>query len=185
MKKILSMLGAALLLAGSLAFTGCDEVANELADELAPENTWCELPVDLGSDGEPDVYLDVIFCPKNYSGTAGSANLKKSINLEAGITVVAWAKVAVESLGMTAGSYAIKSFPLNGTDNNSDENFSFAGTKVKWGAIYLAKKDLRNSSTQIRLPAAPGAVTNSSTYVEVTDLEHFNWKALLASYLLN
>ena len=184
MKKLFGFMTCLAVLLAGVMFTGCDEVEDELA---GPENTWCEIPVSYGASTEPNLYLDVIYVPAQVSGTSGSSHLKTSITLEPGITVVASAKVAIESLGMTAGSYTIKTFPLNATESNSTDNdsYTFAGTKAKWTAIYWAKKDLRNTSTQTVLTNAPGAITNSSTYAELTDLSNFNWKALLASYLLN
>ena len=188
MKKLFGFMTCLAVLLAGVMFTGCDEVEDELA---GPENTWCELPVYItaseANGDQPDMYLDVIYVPAQVSGTSGSSNLKTSITLEPGITVVASAKVDIESLGMTAGSYTIKTFPLNATANDSTDNdsYTFAGTKAKWTAIYWAKKDLRNTTTQTVLPKAPAAITNSSSYAELTNLSSFNWKALLASYLLN
>ncbi|MCR5217997.1 hypothetical protein [Treponema sp.] len=189
MKKIFGLLTAAVVLAGSFAFTGCDEVADELS---GPEYTWCELPVYVTSSEEegedPDLYLDVIYCPEDYTGKTGSTNLDKDITLGAGITVLAHASVAIESLGMSAGSYTYKTFPLNATENESDDNdtYTFAGTKTLFTAIYWAKSDLRNADSQIALPTAPTALCNTNTgYTALDDLSSFNWKAVLASYLLN
>ena len=184
MKKLFGFMTCLAVLLAGVMFTGCDEVEDELA---GPENTWCELPVSYNESTEPNLYLYAIYVPAQVSGTSGSTNLKTSITLEPGITVVASAKVAIESLGMTAESYTIKTFPLNATANDATDNdsYTFAGTKAKWTAIYWAKKDLRNTSTQTVLPKAPTAITNGSSYAELTDLSSFNWKALLASYLLN
>lgn len=184
MKKLFGIMTCLAVLLAGVMFTGCDEVEDELA---GPENTWCELPVSYNESADPNLYLYAIYVPAQVSGTSGSSNLKTSITLEPGITVVASAKVDIASLGMTAGSYTIKTFPLNATANDSTDNdsYTFAGTKAKWTAIYWAKKDLRNTSTQNVLPKAPSAITNSSNYAELTDLSSFNWKALLASYLLN
>ncbi|MBO6177370.1 MAG: hypothetical protein J6O39_07500 [Treponema sp.] len=189
MKKIFGLLTAAALFAGSFAFTGCDEVADELS---GPEYTWCELPVYIGTSesegGTPDLYLDIIYCPEDYTGKSGSANLASDITLPAGITILAHAAVEIESLGMNAGSYTYKSFPLNATENESEDNdtYTFAGTKTKFTAIYWAKKELRDSDTQIALPKASTAVCNTHTgYTALEDLTSFNWKNLLANYLLN
>ncbi|MBB5218237.1 hypothetical protein DYE49_06165 [Treponema rectale] len=189
MKKIFGLLTAAVLFAGSFAFTGCDEVADELS---GPENTWCELPVYVVSSkengGDPDLYLDIIYCPEDYTGTTGDSNLDKNITLPAGITILAHAAVKIESLGMNAGSYTYKTFPIDAVDSDSNENstYTFAGTKTKFTAIYWAKKELRDSDTQLALPKAPAAMSNTKTgYTELTDLTNFNWKTLLANYLLN
>lgn len=187
MKKLMTLISALVVLLSGFMFTGCDEVEDELA---GPENTWCELPVYITgkeADGDdPDMYLDLIFVPTAYSKQSGSVNL--GIDLPAGITVVAHASVEIDSLGMNAGSYVVKTFPIDAVENDSEDNeqYTFKGTKTKWTAIYWAKKPMRNKNTQIALPKAPTPVCNTNTgYTELTDLTKFNWKTVLANYLLN
>ncbi len=192
MKKFTLILSALMVLMCGFMFMGCDELEDAVNDLVGPENTWCELPVYVTANKEngdqPDLYLDVIFVPEDYQGREGSTNLSTSITLQAGITVVAHASVDISSLGMSAGSYTMKTFSLNATESDSEDNasYSFAGTKVKWTTIYRLKKDLRNENKQIKLPKAPTPVCNTHTgYTELTDFSKFNWRALLASYLLN
>jgi len=191
MKRFLNFMAALALVAGSFMLAGCD-AAEELADELTgPENTWCELPVYVtaskANGDDPDLYLEFIYVPEDYTGTTGSTNLDKDITLEAGITVLAHASVDITSLGMSAGSYTMKTFAINATDNDSDDNdsYTFAGTKAKWTAIYWAKEELRDTSTQIVLPKAPAPVCNGTGYTALSDFSKFNWKTLLTTYLLN
>lgn len=190
MKKILTILTAALLLGAGL-LVSCKEEGDEIINELAgPTNTWCEIPVYITteetSNSKPDLYLDLIFCATDYAKKSGSANL--GVDLKAGITVVAHASIELESLGMSAGSYVVKNFPLNGSSNDTDDNdsYSFTGSKAKWTALYWSKKAMRDTNTQIDLPKAPTPVCNTNTgYTQLTDLSKFSWKKLLANYLLD
>lgn len=184
MKKVFQVLSIFLVLVTmAFSFMGCDEI-----NEIAPDNTWCELPVSVSNDSEPNLYLEIIYCPEDYTGTAGSKNLDKDITLRAGITVLAFADVEISSLGMSAGTYTYKTFPINATENDADDNdsYSFAGTKSKFTTIYLAKSNLRNSDTQITLPSAPTPICNSNgNYTKLGDFSKFSWKQILANYILN
>lgn len=182
MKKIFKSLSIFLVLATiTFAFIGCDEI-----NDIAPDNTWCELPISISNDSEPNLYLEIIYCPEDYTGTAGSRNLDEDITLKAGITVLAFADVEISSLGMNAETYTYKTFEINATENDDDNSYSFAGTKSKFTSIYLAKNNLRNSETQITLPNAPTPICNSNgNYTKLNDLSKFNWKQILTNYLLN
>ncbi|MBQ6056729.1 MAG: hypothetical protein IJJ70_08785 [Treponema sp.] len=188
MKKLFGFMTCLAVLLAGVMFTGCDEVEDELA---GPENTWCELPVYItaseANGDQPDMYLDVIYVPTDYSKQSGSTNL--GIDLPAGITVVAHARIKIDSLGMDAGSYVVKTFGLNDSDNTDstdNDSYTFKGSKAKWTALYWSKKAMHDTSTQNVLPKAPTPVCNTNTgYTELTNLTNFSWKQLLANYLLN
>lgn len=186
MKKI-SVLVAALF-AGAMMFVGAGCNADDADAILGPTNTWCETSYKYGgSEDANPIYIDVIYSDSDLNGTEGSANLKNGTTLPAGITVVVFAKAEIKSLGMSANTYIMKTFPKNGSDNNSEDNssFSITGSRAKWTAMYLAKADLRKTTTQLKHPSAPAPLTNGGGYTKLTDIpKNFSWKSIIADYLL-
>ena len=188
MKNIFTIVTAAVLLFASSFMTSC---SSEDLESLAPSNTWCEMPVDWDDDGSSNLYVAMIYNENTLTGQSGSSNLKSGLTFEPGITIVVFAKTEIKKLGMSAGTYTFKTFPSN-TDTVTDdgETYTFKGSRAKWAAIYWSKAALRDANSQNEHPKAPGAITNSSTYVQLsgdelkTFKENFSWKKLLANYLL-
>lgn len=198
MKKLFGFIAAAFVLASAFTFTSCDEAD----DLLGPVNTWCEMPITkTGTDGTTEEtigYVAMIYCDSEVTGVAGSSNLRETITLEPGLTVVAWVKsgVSSESItgsilnGLSSNTYVLKTFGKSEeavSDSTEDtDSFSFAGSRATWTAIYYSKKDLRDTSSQSVLPSAPTVLTNGSSAKDITStIKDFSWKNLLKQYLIN
>lgn len=204
MKKSIRLLSVLLVLfAGSLV-TSCD-VAKELAEELAaPENTWCEMYVEYGSEEKKaNLVVDAIYVDEQYKGTgsaestAARKKLSPEITLEPGITIVITVKSNSDNQlidGLTDNTYIIKHFDKNTvveTDDDTEGNtgkIKLKGSKTNWNILYRAKADLRNEDNQISLPDAPDVLTykaidNGAT--SLNDPKNFSWSKLLKTYLLS
>ena len=192
MKKSIRLLSVLLVLfAGSLV-TSCD-VAKELAEELAgPENTWCEMYVEYGSEeNKANLVVDAIYVDEQYKGKGSSESTKTrnylspEITLEPGITIV----ISVKS--NSDDTYIIKHFDKASaveTDDYGNGKISLKGSKTNWSLLYRAKADLRNEDNQISLPSAPDILTYKAIENGATSLsnpEGFSWSKLLRNYLLS
>ena len=201
MKKSIRLLSVLLVLfAGSLV-TSCD-VAKELAEELAgPENTWCEMYVEYGSEeNKANLVVDAIYVDEQYKGKGSSESTKTrnylspEITLEPGITIVISVKCNSDNQlikGLTDDTYIIKHFDKASaveTDDDGNGKISLKGSKTNWSLLYRAKADLRNEDNQISLPSAPDILTYKAIENGATSLsnpEGFSWSKLLRNYLLS
>lgn len=204
MKKSIRLLSVLLVLfAGSLV-TSCD-IAKDLAEELAgPENTWCEMYVEYGSDSKQvNLTVDAIYIEEEYTGKGSSTstesrkNLSPEITLQPGITFVITLHGNSENTliqGLTNTTYIIKHFDKTTAIETDDDTegtsgkIRFKGSKTNWTILYNAKADLRKPANHIKLPEAPDILTYTSVNngaVPVNNPEGFSWSKLLKTYLLN
>ncbi len=197
MKKILTILAAALVLAGGFLLSGCSNDDDD--DFFGPLNTWCEAPITkTAEDGSVITlgYIAAVYCDEDYvSNGTGSSQLKNGEKLEAGVTVVIWgdSNASEESLagsvlnGLTKATYIKKTFPKGSETEVYDSQGSskVKGSRLVWSAAYVFNKDLHNINTQKKLPLAPVPVT-SSLYSDASEsLKDFSWKTVLKQYLIN
>jgi len=189
MKKILSMLGAALLLAGSLAFTSCDE-ASEL---LGNTGRWYKYTVSYNEDDSSSTSSTLI-CYMLYSNstyTNGNMSKKACTNeaqtgLDAGLTIVVCNDAANSTIGKISNtSYAIHTFKKDEPVSSSGdaETFGEFGNvtigSTFWNAFYTLKyKDLSSVS------GVPVQISRDvqNTYNPVQD---FSWKKILGQILID
>ena len=200
MKKSIRLLSVLLVLFAASLVTSCKEILDELA---GPEDTWCEMYVEYGSDGKQvNLTVDAIYVDEKYKGegsetTKDSRNqLSPEITLEPGITFVITLNGNSENQliqGLTNTTYIIKHFDKDSAiDVDDDANgtsgkISLKGSKTNWNILYLSKAELRNVSNQIELPDSPDILTYKSVNNGATPLnnpEGFSWSKLLKTYLL-
>jgi len=193
MKKLFKMLAVAAMVCAGVMMTSCTE--EDLAAITGPNDTWCTIPIE--KDNSVIGYASIIYSENGYTSTStADGYLKNGTKIESGITVAVWlanASATSDSVsgtvlaGLAGSQYAIKNFPKSGstiTDGSSDtDGYSFAGTKEKFSAVYLAKSEMRKSENQKKLPQSPTALSNGGR--TKIDLENFNWKTLLKSYLID
>lgn len=198
MKKILTMLAAAFVLAGGFLLSGCSSDDDD--DFFGPLNTWCEAPITKTADDGTVItlgYIAAVYCDEYYvSNGTGSSQLKKGEKLEAGITVVIWgdSNASEESLagsvlnGLTKATYIKKTFPKASETDVSEEkdgSSKVKGSRFVWSTAYVFNKDLHNVDTQKKLPLAPDPIT-SSLYSDASEsLKDFSWKTVLKQYLID
>lgn len=196
MKKILTILAAALVLAGGFLLSGCSNDDDD--DFFGPLNTWCEAPITkTAEDGSVITlgYIAAVYCDEDYvSNGTGSSQLKNGETLEAGITVVIWgdSNASKESLagsvlnGLTKATYIKKTFPKGSeTAVDTQSSSTVKGSRLVWSTAYVFNKDLHNVDTQKKLPLAPTPIT-SSLYSDASEsLKDFSWKTVLKQYLIN
>ncbi|MBQ0050989.1 MAG: hypothetical protein KBT11_02870 [Treponema sp.] len=180
MKKLTKILAALVLAAASLVMSGCsDEVTEVLA---GPTNTWCRMPVsykNTNSDANSsELYAYFYYATSNK--TIGKAELKKGLN------VVVTTKGSDTLFGsLTSSLYILKSFDEDKTtdisESSSDaEVFKFVGSRAKWSAIYWAKEDLQKNKG-----IEPSQIKTTTPLTDLSKLENFSLKRLLANYLLS
>lgn len=92
MKKILTILTAAMMLATGFLLSGCS--GDDDDEFFGPTNTWCEAPITKRADDGSEItlgYIAAVYCDEDYVSTGtGSSQLKKGEKLDAGITIVIW-----------------------------------------------------------------------------------------------
>ena len=180
---------AAVLVSIAAMFTvaGCD-----IADEIIPQDTWCSMEVKYSDSDTANLNVAFIYTEKTLTGTATSKNsddLRSGLTLEPGLTVVIWASQEIGSLGMSANTFYRKTYKTNADLSNEEDwsGKSYDNMKLLWSAIYLAKQDLRDRSTQNVHPRAALPMRASYTGTEITDItenfqqlqENFSLKQLL------
>ena len=188
MKKIFSLLSAALLLAGSLAFTGCDEVADEI---LGNTGTWFKYNVtyneEEGGTGGSTLTCYLLYTDSVYKNSELSVNAytnEDNTGIAPGLTVVV-TNDSNSTIGKIANtSYAIHTFekgkPATSASNSDTygefSNFSISSTL--WHSLYVLKyNDLK------RVSGIPTQISKGvqNTYKPVQD---FSWKRILGQILL-
>ena len=196
MKKILTILTAAMMLATGFLLSGCS--GDDDDEFFGPTNTWCEAPITKKADDGSEItlgYIAAVYCDEDYVSTGtGSSQLKKGEKLDAGITIVIWgdSNASNDSFtgsilnGLTKATYIKKTFPKGSeTAVDSDGTSKVKGSRLVWSSAYVFNKDLHNVENQKKLPLAPVPMI-SSAYSDVSEtLKDFSWKTVLKQYLIN
>lgn len=184
---------AAVLLCG-LFFAGCSEEDSKVLNDLTgPSDTWCTMPVTYASEnGSSSTTLNVSFyyASKEVKPNDSSTGLRSDIESipEDSISVL----VTLDSGGtnsllttLTKTQYLFKSFgSVSDLTSESETSYSYSNMKLFWKAIYLKNLDKLSEDQNKEIPAQLQKSTQG-VYSSVSDLENFNWKRLLATYLLN
>lgn len=198
MKKILTILTAAMMLATGFLLSGCSDDDDD--EFFGPTNTWCEAPITKKAEDGSEItlgYIAAVYCDEDYVSTGtGSSQLKKGEKLDAGITIVIWgdSNASDDSFtgsilnGLTKATYIKKTFPKGSDTEVSDSDGTTSkvkGSRLVWSAAYVFNKDLHNVDNQKKLPFAPVPMT-SSVYSDASEtLKDFSWKTVLKQYLIN
>lgn len=174
---------AAVLVSIAAMFTvaGCD-----IADEIIPQDTWCSMEVKYSDSDTANLNVAFIYTEGTLTGTATNTNsdeLKSGITLEPGLTVVIWASQAIGSLGMNADTYYRKTYGSNADLEKDWGDKSYDNMKLLWSAIYLAKKELRDRSTQNVHPRAAIPMRASYKGTPITETTE-NFKKLQENFSL-
>lgn len=184
---------AAVLLCG-LFFAGCSEEDSKVLDDLTgPSDTWCTMPVTYASEnGSASTTLNVSFyyASKEVKPNGSLTGLRSDIESipEGSISVlVTLGSGKNNSLltTLTKTQYLFKSFgSVKDLTSESGTSYEYSNMKLFWKAIYLKNYDELSKDQSTGIPAQLQKSTQA-TYSSVSDLENFNWKRLLATYLLN
>lgn len=184
---------AAVLLCG-LFFAGCSEEDSKVLDDLTgPSDTWCTMPVTYASeDGSASTTLNVSFYyaskeVKPNGLTTGLRSDIESIPEDSISVLVTLGSGGTNSLltTLTKTQYLFKSFgSVNDLTSASETSYSYSNMKLFWKAIYLKNRDELSKDQNTGIPAQLQQSTQTA-YSSVSDLKNFNWKRLLAAYLLN
>lgn len=185
---------AAVLLCG-LFFAGCSEEDSKVLDDLTgPSDTWCTMPVTYAAseNGSASTTLNVSFyyASKEVKPNNSLTGLRSDIESipEGSISVlVTLGSGKNNSLltTLTKTQYLFKSFgSVKDLTSESGTSYEYSNMKLFWKAIYLKNYDELSKDQSTGIPAQLQKSTQA-TYSSVSDLENFNWKRLLATYLLN
>lgn len=184
---------AAVLLCG-LFFAGCSEEDSKVLDDLTgPSDIWCTMPVTYVSEnGSSSTTLNVSFyyASKEVKPNNSLTGLRSDIESipEGSISVlVTLGSGKNNSLltTLTKTQYLFKSFgSVKDLTSESGTSYEYSNMKLFWKAIYLKNYDELSKDQSTGIPAQLQKSTQA-TYSSVSDLENFNWKRLLATYLLN
>lgn len=184
---------AAVLLCG-LFFAGCSEEDSKVLDDLTgPSDTWCTMPVTYASEtGSASTTLNVSFyyASKEVKPNGLSTGLSTDIESipEGSISVlVTLGSGGTNSLltTLTKTQYLFKSFgSVKDLTSESGTSYEYSNMKLFWKAIYLKNYDELSKDQSTGIPEQLQK-SKQNYYSSVSDLENFNWKRLLAAYLLN
>lgn len=194
MKKMNKIFGFAAVLLCGLFFAGCSEEDSKVLDDLTgPSDTWCTMPVTYASENGPaSTTLNVSFyyASKEVKPNGVSTGLRsdiESIPKESISVLVTLGSGGTNSLltTLTKTQYLFKSFgSVKDLTSESDTPYEYSNMKLFWKAIYLKNRDELSKDQNKGIPAQLQKSTQAA-YSSVSDLENFNWKRLLATYLLN
>lgn len=162
-------------------------------DLTGPSDTWCTMPVTYASeDGSASTTLNVSFYyaskeVKPNGLTTGLRSDIESIPEDSISVLVTLGSGGTNSLltTLTKTQYLFKSFgSVNDLTSASETSYSYSNMKLFWKAIYLKNRDELSKDQNTGIPAQLQQSTQTA-YSSVSDLKNFNWKRLLAAYLLN
>ena len=192
MKKMNKIFGFAAVLLCGLFFEGCSEEDSKALDDLTgPSDTWCTMPVTYASEnGSSSTVLNVSFyyASKEVKPNDSSTGLRSDIESipEDSISVlVTLGSGETNSLPttLTSTQYLFKSFgSVDDLTSTSETSYSYSNMKLFWKAIYLKNREALSKDQNIPLQLQK---STQNRYASISDLENFNWKRLLATYLLN
>ncbi|WP_296668062.1 MULTISPECIES: hypothetical protein [unclassified Treponema] len=192
MKKMNKIFGFAAVLLCGLFFEGCSEEDSKALDDLTgPSDTWCTMPVTYASEnGSSSTVLNVSFyyASKEVKPNDSSTGLRSDIESipEDSISVlVTLGSGETNSLltTLTSTQYLFKSFgSVDDLTSTSETSYSYSNMKLFWKAIYLKNREALSKDQNIPLQLQK---STQNRYASISDLENFNWKRLLATYLLN
>ena len=194
MKKMNKILGFAAVLLCGLFFAGCSEEDSKVLDDLTgPSDTWCTMTVPYASEnGSSSTVLNVSFyyASKEVKPNDSSTGLRsdiESIPEESISVLVTLGSGGTNSLltTLTSTQYLFKSFgSVSALTSTSETSYSYSNMKLFWKAIYLKNREALSKDQSTSIPAHLQKSTQAA-YSSISDLENFNWKRLLATYLLN
>lgn len=184
---------AAVLLCG-LFFAGCSEEDSKVLDDLTgPSDTWCTMPVTYASEnGSASTTLNVSFYyaskeVKPNGSLTGLCTGIESIPKDSISVLVTLDSGKNNSLltTLTKTQYLFKSFgSVKDLTSASGTSYEYSDMKLFWKAIYLKNYDELSKDQSTGIPEQLQK-SKQNYYSSVSDLENFNWKRLLAAYLLN
>ena len=182
---------AAVLLCG-LFFAGCSEEDSKVLDDLTgPSDTWCAMSVTYASEnGSASTTLNVSFyyASKEVNGlSSGLCTGIESIPKDSISVLVTLDSGKNNSLltTLTKTQYLFKSFgSVKDLTSASGTSYEYSDMKLFWKAIYLKNYDELSKDQSTGIPEQLQK-SKQNYYSSVSDLENFNWKRLLAAYLLN
>ena len=193
MKKMNKIFGFAAVLLCGLFFAGCSEEDSKVLDDLTgPSDTWCTMPVPYASEnGSSSTTLNVSFyyASKEVKPNDSSTGLRSDIESipEGSISVLVTLGSGTNSLltALTKTQYLFKSFgSVSELTSASGTSYEYSNMQLFWKAIYLKNREALSKDQSTSIPAHLQKSTQNR-YASISDLENFNWKRLLATYLLN
>lgn len=187
MKKFCKFFGIAAVLLCGLVFGGCSTGDSEV---FGPSDTWCTMPVTYTSeDGKTSTTLNVTFFYASKQVVPnGNYGLRSDIeSIPAGsLSVLVTLRGNNGYLtALTDTQYLFKSYgSMSEVASETGGSYSYSNMKLLWKAIYLKNFAALSKDQSSSIPAKLQEA-EAYRYSSITELENFNWKRLLATYLLN
>lgn len=189
MKKLNCILAVAAFLLCGVVLGGCSSEDTEI---FGPSDTWCTMPVTYASDnGQSSTTLNVTFyyASKDVVPNGNSTGLRTDIESIPGGSLSVLVTLGSGNnqylTALTKTQYLFKSYgSMSEITSEAGGSYSYSNMKLLWKAIYLKNFADLSKDQSSSIPAQLQKTTES-TYSSITELENFNWKRLLATYLLN
>lgn len=189
MKKLNCILAVAAFLLCGVFLGGCSSGDTEI---FGPSDTWCTMPVTYASEnGQSSTTLNVTFyyASKEVVPNGNSTGLRSDIESIPGgslsVLVILGSGNNQYLTALTKTQYLFKSYgSMSEITSEAGGSYSYSNMKLLWKAIYLKNFAALSKDQSSSIPAQLQKTTQS-TYSSITELENFNWKRLLATYLLN
>lgn len=189
MKKLNCILAVAAFLLCGVFLGGCSSGDTEI---FGPSDTWCTMPVTYASEnGQSSTTLNVTFyyASKEVVPNGNSTGLRTDIESIPGGSLSVLVTLGSGSnqylTALTNTQYLFKSYgSMSEIASEAGGSYSYSNMKLLWKAIYLKNFAALSKDQSSSIPAKLQKTTQD-TYSSITQLENFNWKRLLATYLLN
>lgn len=189
MKKLNCILAVAAFLLCGVVLGGCSSGDTEI---FGPSDTWCTMPVTYASDnGQSSTTLNVTFyyASKNVVPNGTSTGLRSDIESIPGGSLSVLVTLGSGNnqylTALTKTQYLFKSYgSMSEITSEAGGSYSYSNMKLLWKAIYLKNFAALSKDQSSSIPAQLQQTTQND-YSSITELENFNWKRLLATYLLN
>lgn len=189
MKKLNCILAVAAFFLCGVVLGGCSSGDTEI---FGPSDTWCTMPVTYASDnGQSSTTLNVTFyyASKNVVPNGTRTGLRSNIeSIPAGslsVLVTLGSGTNGYLTALTSTQYLFKSYgSMSDVATEAGGSYSYSNMKLLWKAIYLKNFAALSKDQSSSIPEQLQK-TKEATYSSITELENFNWKRLLATYLLN
>lgn len=189
MKKLNCILAVAAFFLCGVVLGGCSSGDTEI---FGPSDTWCTMPVTYASEnGQSSTTLNVTFyyASKEVVPNGNSTGLRTDIESIPGGSLSVLVTLGSGSnqylTALTNTQYLFKSYgSMSEIASEAGGSYSYSNMKLLWKAIYLKNFAALSKDQSSSIPAKLQKTTQD-TYSSITQLENFNWKRLLATYLLN
>lgn len=184
MKKFMTILSAAVILAGSLFMTSCN---NNGDDDVIGANSWYTYEYSKDDSNTLSVYF--MYSTSNYKPSTMRGDLtgvEDDHSIPAGLTFIVYNSSDNEIAGIANNQFIIKSTKSGSKDE--DAGFSVVNDAT-WTAFYAAliinKPAIIKTETSDLPPMLLNSTKGAFKQLSMESLKGLTWKQILGEILLN